>query len=387
MNIDLGNTIRALRLRDGRTQEELASSLGVSPQAVSRWEKMICYPDMELIPSLANYFGVTIDELFGYENERTKKIDALAERINGMNRQNNGADVNLDECISLAREALIEFPGDEKLTLALASVLYNAGYVRRGEHHVEGPGGYSLYDVDRHRKYPEWQEAAKLYEKVLSTLTGGEMRQQAVLDLSSLYANLGEHEKAMRLADSAPGIHASKTFLRITAYDGKEAVAARNEALLETVRISAELIESIVLSDRNIEPGTAADLLGNAISMLGLICTDGFYGRLYGFIACLEMLRSYYFRLAGSCDEAFLALDRALDNAKKSDSLPGSGADHYTSPLLCHVKIELPAETVDFAPELPEDWPWWSVPQYSRVRSELEADPRWQDWVRRCKEA
>ena len=68
-------------------------------------------------------------------------------------------------------------------------------------------------------------------------------------------------------------------------------------------------------------------------------------------------------------------------------SLPGSGADHYTSPLLCHVKIELPAETVDFAPELPEDWPWWSVPQYSRVRSELEADPRWQDWVRRCKEA
>ena len=155
MTIELGNNIRSLRLRDGRTQEELASSLGVSPQAVSRWEKSICYPDMELVPSIANYFGVSIDERFGYDNERKKRIDELADRINRMNRENNGEDVNMDECVSLAREALIEFPGNETLTLALASVLYNAGYVRRGEHYLEDPEGYSLYDVQRHRTYPE----------------------------------------------------------------------------------------------------------------------------------------------------------------------------------------------------------------------------------------
>lgn len=51
---------------------------GVTAQAVSRWEKGICCPDMELIPSLANCFGVSIDELFGYDNERTKKVEALA---------------------------------------------------------------------------------------------------------------------------------------------------------------------------------------------------------------------------------------------------------------------------------------------------------------------
>lgn len=131
--IQLGERIKELRRRDGRTQETLASALGVTAQAVSRWEKGICYPDMTMIPSIANYFGVSIDELFGYDNERSRKVDALYGRIREMIRENNGVDVSMDGCIALARESLIEFPGNEKLTLVLASALYTAGYVRRGE--------------------------------------------------------------------------------------------------------------------------------------------------------------------------------------------------------------------------------------------------------------
>ena len=198
--IKLGERIKELRLRDGRTQDALASELGVTAQAVSRWEKEICYPDMEMIPSIANYFGVSIDELFGYDNERSKKVDNLVAVINGMIRQNNGKDVSMDACITTAREALIEFPGNEKLTLVLASALYNAGYVRHGECHIVGADGYRVYDMERHQKYPEWQEAIKLYEKLLSSLQSGEMRQQAVLELSQLYKNTGEQEKALRLA-------------------------------------------------------------------------------------------------------------------------------------------------------------------------------------------
>ena len=153
--IKLGERIKELRQRDGRTQDALAEELGVTAQAVSRWEKGICYPDMEVIPSIANYFNVSIDVLFGYDHERSKRADALARQINEMIRLNNGKDVSMDECIALAREALIEFPGNEKLTLALASALFTAGYVRYGEHHVEGDDGYSVYDVVRHREYME----------------------------------------------------------------------------------------------------------------------------------------------------------------------------------------------------------------------------------------
>ena len=57
MTLNLGTKIRELRRRDGRTQEDLASALGVSCQAVSRWENDSTFPDMTLIPSIANYFG------------------------------------------------------------------------------------------------------------------------------------------------------------------------------------------------------------------------------------------------------------------------------------------------------------------------------------------
>ena len=70
MKLNLGTTIRELRRRDDRTQEELAALLGVTAQAVSRWESGGCYPDMEMIPAIANVFGISIDELFGYQGER-----------------------------------------------------------------------------------------------------------------------------------------------------------------------------------------------------------------------------------------------------------------------------------------------------------------------------
>ena len=123
MQLNIGTKIKELRRRDGRTQEALAEALGVTNQAVSRWESGGSYPDMEIVPAIANYFHVSIDELFGYNNERSKKIDELADKIDQMNFQNNGEDINIDECISLARNALIEFPGNEKIMLCLASVL------------------------------------------------------------------------------------------------------------------------------------------------------------------------------------------------------------------------------------------------------------------------
>ena len=85
---------------------------------------------MELIPSIAHYFGISIDELFGYDNERTKAIDTLVSMINEMNFKNNGVDINIDECIAIARNAMIENPGNEKIMLCLASVLFNAGYTK-----------------------------------------------------------------------------------------------------------------------------------------------------------------------------------------------------------------------------------------------------------------
>ncbi|SFQ28998.1 DNA-binding transcriptional regulator, XRE-family HTH domain [Lachnospiraceae bacterium XBB1006] len=362
--IKLGERIKELRLRDGRTQDVLASELGVTAQAVSRWEKEICYPDMGMIPSIANYFGVSIDELFGYDNEREKKVNALAKKIQEMNHQNNGNDVCMEECISLAREALIEFPGNEKLTLDLASVLFNAGYVRHGEFHIVGDDGYSVYDTAKHKTYPEWQEAIKLYEKLLLSLPSGELRQKTIEELSQLYKNTGEHEKALRLAESAPELTASRPFLRIQAYDGKEAIDAMREALLATVQQSADLMVHIVLDDTTIPPIMAAERLQNAEGLFAQILPDHHYGKDFGLLACIQMLRSYYLWRAEKKEEAFLALDTALAYAKQLGQL----------------------EEKAFCAELPELWPWWDVPKRENVLTEMQADSRWTEWVEKTKE-
>ena len=81
MKLTLGEKIKELRKRDLRTQDELAYALGITPQAVSRWENDGSYPDMEMIPAIANYFNISIDELFGYENNREKKIEAIVQKV------------------------------------------------------------------------------------------------------------------------------------------------------------------------------------------------------------------------------------------------------------------------------------------------------------------
>ena len=255
MQLNLGAKIRELRRRDNRTQEALADTLGVTSQAVSRWESGGSYPDVEIIPSIANYFGISIDELFGYNNERSKKIDALVFQINEMNSENNGEDINIDECIRLARGAMVEFPGNEKIMLCLASVLYNAGYVRYGECHLIDEDGYGVHDVERHRTYAEWKEAIALYEKLLKTMEEGEARHRSVHELLQLYLNMGEHDKALSIIEKAPNIYNSSGFLQTYAFDGKKRAEAYGETLLSTVRACSELIvNSVVISGKNMTP-------------------------------------------------------------------------------------------------------------------------------------
>lgn len=389
MNISLGKKIRALRLQSGRTQEEVAAALDVTPQAVSRWEKNICYPDMELLPVIANYFGVTIDALFGYEDERDRKIRDLAARITEMNRQNNGEDINLDECIALAREGLAEFPGSEPLTLCLASVLYNAGYVRYGEHHLTDPDGYDRYDVARHRTYAEWREAILLYERLLNALPEGSMRGQAVTELAQLYANTGEWEKASALTENRQDRHSSREFLRLNACDGKERAKRYGETVLLCAADCADLMVSTVLTGKYVlTPAESTEVVRSAVHLIYAVCPDGEFGMLHGEIARLELYLSFQLWRAGARDEAFSALEEALAHASALKAYEGDAERTYTAPGLRLVKIN-PEGIKDlcFAAELPEIWPCWMTPDSSAVAGEMRADPRWEDWCVRCRKA
>ena len=66
MQIKLGEQLRTLRRRDGRTQEELAQAVGVTAQAVSRWETGETVPSTDILKQIAKTFQVSADQLLGY---------------------------------------------------------------------------------------------------------------------------------------------------------------------------------------------------------------------------------------------------------------------------------------------------------------------------------
>ena len=81
MSYTIGENIRRLRREKGITQEQLAESVGVTCAAVSRWERSEAYPDIGLLGPLAYYFGVSTDELLGYNAAQVEREieDILAE--------------------------------------------------------------------------------------------------------------------------------------------------------------------------------------------------------------------------------------------------------------------------------------------------------------------
>ncbi len=78
----IGNTIRRLRKEQNVTQEELSEAIGVTPQAVSKWENSAGLPDISQLVPLANYFHVSIDTLFSH-NESTidREVEELVAEI------------------------------------------------------------------------------------------------------------------------------------------------------------------------------------------------------------------------------------------------------------------------------------------------------------------
>ena len=75
----LAANLRKLRLNKGLTQEQAAGKLGVSPQSVSRWETAVSLPDVMLLPDIASFYGVLVDDLFkpavrGYDNNAQRLL-------------------------------------------------------------------------------------------------------------------------------------------------------------------------------------------------------------------------------------------------------------------------------------------------------------------------
>ena len=129
MDMTIGKRIAHLRKEKGLTQEELAQHMGISPQAVSKWENDQTCPDISALPKLARLFDVTVDELLeGKEAlpavrvlppEQRRDIKDMLLRITVDSAQGDKVRVNLPMAlVELGMEIGMEMPqinGNEAL--------------------------------------------------------------------------------------------------------------------------------------------------------------------------------------------------------------------------------------------------------------------------------
>lgn len=122
--LKLGENLKKFRSKRELTQEQLAAVLGVSAQAVSRWENGTTYPDITLLPTIASYFEITLDELMGMEafksEEQLKELTAQLDE--------NGSKGLIYENIKLLRDAVKVYPANYQLQFRLVNQLGFCAY-------------------------------------------------------------------------------------------------------------------------------------------------------------------------------------------------------------------------------------------------------------------
>lgn len=112
MNIYFGENIKKLRKQQDLTQEGLADLLGVTFQAVSKWERGESYPDITLLPVIADFFNTTVDELLGVDKAKNEReILSVIDKFD--NRKYNGTDGPYDFIL----EAYKKYPSDFRIVV------------------------------------------------------------------------------------------------------------------------------------------------------------------------------------------------------------------------------------------------------------------------------
>ncbi len=385
MKFTIGEKIRELRLAHGWRQDDLARALGVTAQAVSRWEAGGCYPDLELIPAIANCFDVSTDELFGYGNDRAEKIEAILRKVDAFHIRGRSDDGWVDECLAILRDGVAEFPQNERLRFALADTLAEAGWRRYHERTYYDEDGYLCRACDEHRRNPYWDEAIRLCETLAASAHDCEIGSGAAAILALLYRNIGEPEKAIAWANRMPPLRQSREVLSAHAADGKAAAQKIGALLLRLADTLSEQVVYALLADKNRFPADlAAQKVRGVLALWSLLCDDGNFGAYHGTLIKLHLYLSRLEWEAGRCDAAFDALDEALRHARALERCCDGQEHAYTAPLVSHVTY--PTDVCDgIAQTLPDDWPFWHSPCDAQTAWEIQADPRWASWVARCR--
>ena len=171
--------LKKYRLIKELTQEDVAEFLGITPQSVSKWERGESYPDITLLPALANIFETSVDLLLGMDTIRAEETRYNIHK-KAVEYQRSG---DLDMAEKTYRDALLIYPNKPGMILGLASTLALKG---------------------------DTEEAIELMERGLPISNNEKQKSTIRAALCFLYLKAGREEKACKLASQLPHMRESR---------------------------------------------------------------------------------------------------------------------------------------------------------------------------------
>ena len=197
MLICLGENIRSLRVAKGITQEQLGYEMGVSAQAVSRWENGATYPDITMLPMIADFFDVTLDALMGRGQEmESGEREAFFRRMHEMYDRGEIAAI-----LEAYDRVIRKHPNDAYLLHGKAWILYS-----------------------RFKKDPDASAAKEIISLCNKINCSGKPDMQCGANalLVRVYARIGQLEEAKKLANALPSFEVGRELLIAECLEGAE---------------------------------------------------------------------------------------------------------------------------------------------------------------------
>lgn len=314
MFINIGEKIKNLRAIKGVTQEKFAQYLGADVRDVIKWESGNGYPNLELIPIMANYFDISTDELLCMElfsNE--DKITSYVERF-----EENVRAGKLLLATETMREGLIHFPNNYKFKCLLMYALYL---------NCDRPSAVRFSSG----------EIISLSEDILSNCTDDSIRLEAKRLLSlHYYGDLNDVVRAREIAESLPDRVSSREDMLPIVSEGEDKLFYLQSNIAAYTSLLSSTITDYAAYEEELSPQEKIGYLELTLKISELIYTNGDY--LAGSADIMQTHKSIatiYMGL-GEQEKVLDELEKAARFAVAFDEMPRSAK--HTSPLLSRLK-------------------------------------------------
>ena len=219
----IAENIKSYRQSMGFTQEQIAEMLCVSPQSVSKWERGDTYPDITLLPALANLFKTSIDALVGMDKiNDTEARNAVFKAAHGYLKSGDHL-----KAAEVLEEALKTFPNDESLMSELALAL--------------------SFDTNPDRL----KRSVMLCERVLAGNPSEKVRHTTRAALCFIYLKIGHKDKAIAAAHNLPHLRESRE--AVLEQLGKELTQPEINAYLKFIALGEEVEQDIICIDLGLD--------------------------------------------------------------------------------------------------------------------------------------